>query len=232
MSEKILGVLGGMGPAASAEFLKILAEKYPASKDQDHPVIYMISDPKIPDRGSAIAGEGEDPEPYIRKDMEKLIGCGADILAVPGNTAHYFIDRFRDEIKVPVAHIIEATVDASIKSSPEGAWMISTIGTARSGLYQKVAADRNYRLVVPPEEVQNKIHESIICVKSGNMEMAARFIEDAAQSCPLHIMHLTFQRIKIFQALMLLPMPALISLLNKFNIAEPFTDMWLSDHNV
>ena len=61
MSEKILGVLGGMGPAASAEFLKILAEKYPARKDQDHPVIYMISDPKIPDRGSAIAGEGEDP---------------------------------------------------------------------------------------------------------------------------------------------------------------------------
>ncbi|MGE4487482.1 MAG: aspartate/glutamate racemase family protein [Synergistaceae bacterium] len=181
MSEKILGVLGGMGPAASAEFLKILAEKYPARKDQDHPVIYMISDPKIPDRGSAIAGEGENPEPYIRKDMEKLIGWGADILAVPCNTAHYFIDRFRDEIKVPVAHIIEATVDASIKSSPEGAWMISTIGTARSGLYQKVAADRNYRLVVPPMEVQNKIQETIICVKSGNMEMAARSIEDAVK---------------------------------------------------
>lgn len=59
--------------------------------------------------------------------------------------------------------------------------MISTIGTARSGLYQKVAADRNYRLVVPPMEVQNKIQETIICVKSGNMEMAARSIEDAVK---------------------------------------------------
>ena len=181
MSEKILGVLGGMGPAASAEFLKILAEKFPAEKDQDHPVVYMISDPKIPDRGSAIAGEGEDPEPYIRKNMEKLIGWGADILAVPCNTAHYFIDRFRDEIKVPLVHIIEATVDASVKNSPEGAWMISTMGTARSGLYQKVAADRHYRLVVPPEDVQGRIQETIIYVKSGNMEKAARSIEDAVK---------------------------------------------------
>ena len=74
MSEKILGVLGGMGPAASAEFLKILAEKYPAEKDQDHPVVYMISDPKIPDRGSAIEGNGEDPSPYLINDLEKLIG--------------------------------------------------------------------------------------------------------------------------------------------------------------
>ncbi|MGD9666480.1 MAG: aspartate/glutamate racemase family protein [Synergistaceae bacterium] len=181
MSEKILGVLGGMGPAASAEFLKILAEKYPAEKDQDHPVVYMISDPKMPDRGSAIEGRGEDPEPYIRRNMEKLIGWGADILAVPCNTAHYFIDRFRDEIKVPLVHIIEATVDASIKSSPKGAWMISTVGTARSGLYQKVAADKNYRLVIPPEDVQSRIQEIIICVKSGNMKMAARSIEDAVK---------------------------------------------------
>ncbi|MGE4446111.1 MAG: aspartate/glutamate racemase family protein [Synergistaceae bacterium] len=181
MSEKILGVLGGMGPAASAEFLKILAEKYPAEKDQDHPVVYMISDPKMPDRGSAIEGRGEDPEPYIRRNMEKLIGWGADILAVPCNTAHYFIDRFRDEIKVPLVHIIEATVDASIKSSPKGAWMISTVGTARSGLYQKVAADKNYRLVIPPEDVQSRIQETIICVKSGNMEKAARSIEDAVK---------------------------------------------------
>ena len=81
MSEKILGVLGGMGPAASAEFLKILAEKYPAEKDQDHPVVYMISDPKMPDRGRSIAGEGEDPEPF---DMVKfggtvIIGVGVGV---------------------------------------------------------------------------------------------------------------------------------------------------------
>ncbi len=181
MSEKILGVLGGMGPAASAEFLKILAEKYPAEIDQDHPVVYMISDPKIPDRGSAIEGNGEDPSPYMINDLKKLIGWGAGVLAVPCNTAHYFIDRFRDRIEVPIVHIIEATVEASMKRSAEGAWMISTTGTARSGLYQKAAADRGYRLLIPPEDVQREIQETIVFVKSGKMEIAARAIERAVK---------------------------------------------------
>ena len=181
MSEKILGVLGGMGPAASAEFLKILAEKYPAEKDQDHPVVYLISDPKIPDRGSSIEGKGEDPSPYIINDLEKLIGWGAGLLAVPCNTAHYFIDRFRDRIGVPIVHIIEATVEASMERSSKGAWMISTMGTARSGLYQKVAADRGYRLVIPPEDVQREIQETIVLVKSGKMESAAWAIERAVK---------------------------------------------------
>lgn len=180
MSEKILGVLGGMGPAASAEFLKILAEKYPAEKDQDHPVVYMISDPKIPDRGSAIEGNGEDPSPYLINDLEKLIGWGAELLAVPCNTAHYFIDRFRDRIGVPIVHIIEATVEASMKKSPKGAWMISTMGTARSGLYQKAAADRGYRLMIPPEDVRKEIQKATVFVKSGKMEDAARAIERVA----------------------------------------------------
>ena len=181
MSEKILGVLGGMGPAASAEFLKILTEKYPAEKDQDHPVVYLISDPKIPDRGSSIEGKGEDPSPYIINDLEKLIGWGAGLLAVPCNTAHYFIDRFRDRIGVPIVHIIEATVEASMERSSKGAWMISTMGTARSGLYQKVAADRGYRLVIPPEDVQREIQETIVLVKSGKMESAAWAIERAVK---------------------------------------------------
>ena len=177
---RLLGVLGGMGPAASAEFLKILAEKYPAEKDQDHPVVYMISDPKIPDRGSAIEGNGEDPSPYLINDLEKLIGWGAELLAVPCNTAHYFIDRFRDRIGVPIVHIIEATVEASMKKSPKGAWMISTMGTARSGLYQKAAADRGYRLMIPPEDVRKEIQKAIVFVKSGKMEDAARAIERVA----------------------------------------------------
>lgn len=181
MSQKILGVLGGMGPAASAEFLKILAEKYPAEKDQDHPVVYMISDPTMPDRGSAIDGQGEDPEPYIRQNMEKLVGWGADILAVPCNTAHYFIDRFRNEIKVPVVHIIEATVDASMDKSNNGAWMISTISTARAGLYQEVAAKRGFRVMVPPEDIQKQIQETIIYVKSGKIEKAGTLIEESVK---------------------------------------------------
>ena len=78
--------------------------------------IYDIG-PKIPDRGASRATG--DPSPYLINDLEKLIGWGAELLAVPCNTAHYFIDRFRDRIGVPIVHIIEATVEASMKKSKE-----------------------------------------------------------------------------------------------------------------
>ena len=56
--DKILGVLGGMGPAAAAEFLRLLAERAPVSRDQEHAVTYLLSDPQVPDRSSAILGTG------------------------------------------------------------------------------------------------------------------------------------------------------------------------------
>ncbi len=65
--DKILGVLGGMGPAAAAEFLRLLAERAPVSRDQEHAVTYLLSDPQVPDRSSAILGTGEDPTERLKK---------------------------------------------------------------------------------------------------------------------------------------------------------------------
>ncbi|HPK30544.1 MAG TPA: amino acid racemase, partial [Bacteroidales bacterium] len=105
-----LGVLGGMGPAATAEFLRLLAEKAPADVDQEHPRMIVYSHTITPDRTTFILGKGPDPHNYIREGLDTLIGWGADLLAVTCNTAHYFIDKFRDELPVPVIHIIEETI--------------------------------------------------------------------------------------------------------------------------
>ncbi len=78
---KKLGVLGGLGPAAAAEFLRQMAIKCPANIDQEHPVIYMIGDCEIPDRGTAILGLGESPLPRIKADLMQLADMGADVLA-------------------------------------------------------------------------------------------------------------------------------------------------------
>ncbi|MCE5202358.1 MAG: amino acid racemase [Synergistaceae bacterium] len=177
MNEKILGVLGGMGPAASAEFMKILAEKVPAGMDQDHPVVYMLSDPKIPDRSRAIVGDGKSPESQIRGDLEKLIEWGAEVLAVPCNTAHYFIDRFRSELSVPLVHIVEATLEEAVKNAPDGAWMVSSLGTVRAGIYQTAAEKMGYRLFIPPEDIQRQMQEVITFVKSGDIKNAAQKME-------------------------------------------------------
>mgnify|MGYP000843540179 FL=1 len=165
--DKILGVLGGMGPAAAAEFLRLLAERAPVSRDQEHAVTYLLSDPQVPDRSSAILGTGEDPTERLKKNLLTLAGWGADFLAVPCNTAHFFIDRFRDELPVPLVHIIDETVGAAGRMSPEGAWLLATRGTMDSGLYQRYGEKRNYPFFIPSLEVQQKVQESIELVKSN-----------------------------------------------------------------
>lgn len=175
---KALGVLGGMGPAASAEFLRILAAKAPAATDQEHPVIYMISDSRIPDRSSAILGKGADPSPLLRQDLLSLAQMGADLLAVPCNTAHYFIDKFRGELPVPLIHIVEATALAARRLSESGSWLLCTLGTLRSGLYQQYAASIEYPLSFPDADIAARAQESICLVKSGDMRAAGALMRD------------------------------------------------------
>jgi aspartate racemase len=161
-----------MGPAATAEFLRILAQNAPAQRDQEHPRIIVLSDPSIPDRNQAVFGSGDDPTPLLRCGLERLIEWGADVLAVPCNTAHFFIDRFRRELTAPFVHIVEATVGLAIEKSPRGAWLLSTSGTRRSGLYTDYARRVGYRFLDPSEAEQERIQESLTRVKAGKMPEA------------------------------------------------------------
>lgn len=171
-SKKTLGVLGGMGPAASAEFLRLLARDAPATCDQEHPRVLMISEPSIPDRTQAILGQGEDPSPMLLRELKQLIEWGADVLAVPCNTAHHFIDRFRGELTVPLIHIIDETVDAARAKSPKGAWLLSTSGTRKSGLYPACAERSGYTFLHPSEKQQEQVQKSLLQVKAGTMAEA------------------------------------------------------------
>ena len=182
MSEKVLGVLGGMGPAATAEFMRLLARDTPAKCDQDHPRVIVLSDAKIPDRVPAIMGTGEDPTPQIRKGLNQLIEWGAGVLAVPCNTAHFFIDNFKGELPAPFIHIIEETTAAAMKQSPNGAWLLSTTGTRKSGLYHKCARAKGYDFLDPPEVMQDAIQQCVVLVKAGKLAQAGadlrKIIED------------------------------------------------------
>ena len=180
--DTVLGVLGGMGPAAAAEFWRLLAERAPVSCDQEHAVTYLLSDPQIPDRSSAILGVGEDPTERLKDDLLTLTRWGATLLAVPCNTAHYFIDRFRDELPVPLVHIIEETVHAAATLSPKGAWLTATLGTMRSGLYQKEAERQGYSFFSPPEEAQRQVQQSIELVKSGKKDEGGRLLKGVVEA--------------------------------------------------
>jgi len=170
-----------MGPAAGAEFMKLLARDAPAKRDQDHPRVIMLSDPSIPDRTEAILGRGEDPTPLLRRGLESLVEWGADVLTVPCNTAHVFIDRFRDELPVPFIHIIEATVEAAAASSPGGAWLLGTSGIRSSGLYSEYANRKGYRFLDPPDEAQEVIHQCLLRVKAGEIAEAGVVMRKIAE---------------------------------------------------
>ena len=170
--EKTLGVLGGMGPAAAADFMRVLAERTPATKDQEHPRTILYSHTAIPDRTSFLLGKGPDPTEYIKDGLNTLIGWGADYLCVTCNTAHYFVDTFRDEIEKPIIHIVDETIRKCAEVSPKGAWLTATLGTMRTGLYQKHAADCGYNFLIPSEELQVEIHEATNIVKAGKHKEA------------------------------------------------------------
>ncbi len=178
---KILGVYGGLGPAASAEFLRLLAEMAPAERDQDHPVIYVYSNPQIPDRSSAILGEGPSPQSDLMEGMKTLVSWGVDLLAVPCNTAHFFIDRFRQDLGVPLVHIVEATVNQAVSLSPEGAWLLATGGTMKSGLYQREGERVGYPLYLPPKEVGEMASRCILAVKAGDRPLSGRIMKEIVE---------------------------------------------------
>jgi len=184
---EIPGILGGMGPAATAEFFRLICDLAPSEKDQNHPRVYILSDPWIPDRTEAIIGDGQDPGPFILEDMKKLALWGASFLVVPCNTAHVFIDRLAGEIPLPLVHIVDATIEEAARRSARGAWLMGSRGTLDSGIYQKHAKKSAYPLAIPSPELQKKTQEVIRLVKANEKDKAGAFLEDIV--CKLREQH-------------------------------------------
>lgn len=179
--QKKLGILGGMGPAAAAEFLRLLAEKAPADRDQDHPLMYLLSDPQIPDRTAFLNGCGDDPTERIRRGLVTLTEWGVDFLAVPCNTAHILIDTFRDTLSLPLIHIVEATVQACREQSPEGAWLLATEATCKSGLYQHYAQQAGYTFFEVTESEQAQVTQALTLVKAGKIAEAGQCMRSVVE---------------------------------------------------
>jgi aspartate racemase len=173
-------VLGGRGPAATAEFLRLLAAGAPATTDQQHPRIVLLSDPTVPERTSAIIEGSDEPSASIRDGLLTLASWGADLLVMPCNTAHAFVEDLA--LPVPLLHIVDATLDAAMTDSPAGGWLTASTGTVASGLYQRRARQRGYRLSVPDPTTQHAVHETSVLVKAGRPLEAATLFEKAVNT--------------------------------------------------
>src|SRR5205823_10945930 len=112
MQHPIVGILGGMGPAATADLYAKIIAATPATRDQDHLHVVIWADPTVPDRSTALLHGGEDPTPWLLRGAQRLVEMGAALIAVPCNTAHAFLPRIAGEVPVPFLHMMAETATA------------------------------------------------------------------------------------------------------------------------
>src|SRR5262245_16312339 len=101
-AHKTIGVIGGMGPAATADLFAKLLAATPAERDQDHLRVLIDNNPHLPDRNAAIAGRGPSPGPHLAESARGLERAGADFLIMACNTAHAFVADIEAAISIPL----------------------------------------------------------------------------------------------------------------------------------
>jgi len=178
MSKK-LGIIGGLGPLATAYFYELICRMTDADSDQEHIDMVIISQSSTPDRTEFILGKStKNPLPYLIKAGQSLERMGAHVIAIPCVTAHYFYKDLSDVIRIPVIHFIKETVgylkDRGIKSPG----IMATEGTIKSHLFQDELNANDIKPVIPSYTGQEYVSDIIYRnVKAGlpvNMEHFAR----------------------------------------------------------
>src|SRR5271165_1932985 len=158
MTDRVLGVLGGMGPLASAQFMLRLTLLTPASTDQEHIPAVLWSDPRVPDRGQVGPGAA-DPLPWLLRGIEglKRAGCGA--IVVPCNTAHSWYHQMARNAEVPMPHIVDAAAEdlARIGIRPGRIGLMATATTLRMRLYQQRLAGLGWECIEPTEQQMTRL---------------------------------------------------------------------------
>lgn len=169
-AKKVIGIIGGMGPLATADLFTKIVSNTKAECDQKHIRVFIDNNTNIPDRTAAILRGGDDPVPALSESAKLLQSMGADFLIMPCNTAHYFYDYVQKSVDIPVLHMIEKTRDALTKKGVRKAGLLATDGTIQSGIYQKVFDNSGIELIKPEADGQKHIMDLIYKgVKAGEM---------------------------------------------------------------
>lgn len=154
-----VGVLGGMGPEASADFYRRITEHTLASKDQEHLHVIVDSDPSVPDRTAYLRSRGPDPTPVLVSMARRLAAAGAELLVMACNSAHAFYTQVAASVEVPVVDwVAEAARSVAAGRTPgTSIGVLATTGTIEAGLYQRAFAASGLEVVAPGEERQEEL---------------------------------------------------------------------------
>ncbi|WCS24003.1 amino acid racemase [Methylobacterium sp. NMS14P] len=176
----MLGVLGGMGPMATVDFLAKLVRATPAGRDQDHIPTLVCSAVDIPDRADAILGAGPDPLPAMRAALARLEAGGATRIAIPCNTAHHWHAALQAGTGLPILHIVDAVAETLARTGIGAGGrigLLATDGTLRAGLYREQLARRGVACRAPGPEGQATVAAAIRLVKAHRAAEARPLLE-------------------------------------------------------
>ena len=177
----LIGVLGGMGPLATVDFLHKLVALTPAENDQDHVPAVIWNVPQIPGRPDALAGKGPSPLPAMIAGIERLNAAGSTRIVIPCNTAHAWYDDLQGASLAPILHIADATL-ALLPHRLTSAGLIATHGTLRSGIYQSRLEACDILPVLPTdEEIETLFVPGWAAVKSNALDQAGEWLEEAVR---------------------------------------------------
>lgn len=183
MKEKVIGILGGMGPEATAELFCRLIKATPAQKDQDHLRVIIDNNPRIPDRTEAIVGRGPSPLPEMVKTARNLERAGADFIVMPCNTAHYYYEDLKKSVGIPILNMIELTARVINKRFPNvrRVGLIATTGTVKTKVYDQALGRIGIKVISPPADLQNVVMEAIYDdIKAGRIMEGRKIIVNVA----------------------------------------------------
>ena len=178
--KKTIGILGGMGPLATADLFQKIVLLTKADTDREHIRVYIDSNANIPDRTAALLSGGESPVRELQSSARLLEQAGAQVLVMPCNTAHCFYDAVQACVGVPILNMIELTVQALKRQSISRAGLLATDGTVQSGIYQRHFEGSGIELLLPDPEGQAALMDMIYSgVKAGRSDYDTQAVRTA-----------------------------------------------------
>lgn len=169
-AEKVVGILGGMGPEATVDLMRRLIRLTPALDDIDHIRCIVDNNPKVPSRIAAIIeGTGESPAPCLADMARRLEAWGADFLVIPCNTAHYYYSEVQAAVRIPVLHMIHLVVDTVVEQIPgvRKAGLLASPAVRITGLYEESFKARGVQVIYPEPFEEERVLKVIGDIKAG-----------------------------------------------------------------
>ncbi len=194
MEHKTLGIIGGMGPAATVDMLDKIVRYTDAASDREHIHVYVDVNTDIADRTASIKGVGPNCLPAICDSARKLADMGADYLILSCNTAHYYLEDIRRSVDKPVLSMVEAVVEYVTEQGIDCVALLATDGTLLGHVYDRALEQNGVRVVLPTPDEQTVAMKAIYDVKrmgaeqtdtTALNEVVRRFSEQGAKTVVL-----------------------------------------------